>query len=150
MTERNLELSVTRYISASPEQVWQVMTRQLADWWCPKPWWVTVDAIEWRSGGPFNLTLHGPDGELVASQGVFLEVVPGERLVFTDAVNAQWEPLDPFMIGINEISDEGVGTRYVARARHWTAAARDQHLKMGFDTGWSAVADQLAALAELD
>jgi len=148
MTEQNLELSVSRYIAASPEQVWQVITRQLSDWWCPKPWYVSIDALEWRTAGPFNLTMHGPEGEVIPTQGVFLEVVPGERLVFTDAVSAQWQPLTPFMIGIIEISDEGVGTRYTARARHWTQEARDQHIEMGFESGWAAVADQLAALVE--
>jgi uncharacterized protein YndB with AHSA1/START domain len=52
------------------------------------------------------------------------------------------------MVGFFEIEPEGAGTRYTGRARHWTAEAYKTHSDMGFDAGWGAVADQLAALAE--
>ena len=41
----------------------------------------------------------------------------------------------------------GSQTRYIARARHWTEEARQQHEAMGFHTGWGQCADQLAELA---
>ena len=47
-----------------------------------------------------------------------------------------------------EIAPDGAGTRYTARARHWTDEAVARHREMGFEGGWSAVADQLAALSE--
>ena len=31
------ELSVTRFIAASPAKVWQVMTDRQEEWWCPRP-----------------------------------------------------------------------------------------------------------------
>lgn len=40
------------------------------------------------------------DGEEMPNRGVFLEVTPGQRMVFTDAVDSQWNPREPFMIGI--------------------------------------------------
>ena len=52
------------------------------------------------------------------------------------------------MIGIWEIAPENGGTRYTATARHWTAEAKAQNEAMGFHAGWSAAADQLAALCE--
>ncbi|EEF25246.1 conserved hypothetical protein [Ricinus communis] len=52
------------------------------------------------------------------------------------------------MIGIFEIAPEGNGTRYTASARHWTTDKLEEHRKMGFEEGWSAVAEQLKALAE--
>jgi uncharacterized protein YndB with AHSA1/START domain len=42
----------------------------------------------------------------------------------------------------------GGATRYLARALHWNAQDRDEHLKMGFEGGWNAAADQLEALAQ--
>jgi uncharacterized protein YndB with AHSA1/START domain len=36
--------------------------------------------------------------------------------------------------------------RYTARARHWTAADRVTHEKMGFHEGWGRYTDQLAAV----
>ena len=43
--------------------------------------------------------------------------------------------------------DEGHGTRYTARALHWTVEDRKAHEEMGFHAGWGQCADQLAALA---
>ena len=80
------ELSVSTFIAAPPDKVWQVMTDRMAEWWCPKPWTVTLDAIDLRTGGRCAMTMHGPEGETMPSDGMFLEVVPGERFVTTDAV----------------------------------------------------------------
>jgi uncharacterized protein YndB with AHSA1/START domain len=82
------------------------------------------------------------------NRGVFLEVAPNERLVFTDAYASAWEPSPkPFMTVILTFEDEGSGTRYTARVRHWTAADREAHEKMGFHEGWGRATDQLAMLA---
>jgi uncharacterized protein YndB with AHSA1/START domain len=45
--------------------------------------------------------------------------------------------------------EEGEGkTRYIARAKHWSVADREQHEKMGFHEGWGICADQLEELAK--
>lgn len=151
MTEPR-ELSVSTFIDASPDRVWQVMTERMAEWWCPKPWTVTLDEIDLRSGGRCAMTMHGPDGETMPNDGIFLEVVPGTRFVSTDAVirdqSGRLAASGPFMIGGWEIAPEGGGTRFTGWARHWTDEARKQHEEMGFTPGWSAVADQLKALCE--
>lgn len=148
MSANLYELSVQQFINASPATVWQVMTEQLDDWWCPKPWRVQIDNIEWRAGGAFNTTMFGPEGETIPGTGVLLEFTPGKRLVFTDSLNADWEPQEAFMVGIMEICAEGDGTRYTGRARHWQADDLKQHESMGFHEGWQAVARQLAELSE--
>jgi len=142
------ELQVSRHIAAPPARVWRIITERLPEWWCPKPWTTEVRELEWRPGGPFSFTMRGPGGEQEAGDGVLLEVVPERRFVFTDAVNARWQPQPAFMIGIFELAPEGAGTRYTASARHWSDEALAQHESMGFADGWRAVADQLAALAE--
>lgn len=148
-TDQNpCELQVTRFIVAPPTRVWRIMTERLPEWWCPKPWTTEVRALEWRAGGPFDFIMRGPDGEEQAGHGVLLEVVPERRFVFTDAMDAHWQPQEAFMVALFDIAPEGNGTRYTARARHWTQEALERHREMGFEGGWSAVADQLAALAE--
>ena len=150
MSEALIELSVTRYIAAPPERVWQIMTERLPEWWCPKPWTTEVVEQDWRAGGRTFTIMRGPNGEEIPGEGIFLEVIPNRRFVFTDAVTSDWTPQGPFMIGLFEIAAEGDGTRYSARARHWTEEACQQHKEMGFEQGWAAVAEQLAALAESD
>lgn len=147
-TQSPYELSINHFIAAPPSTVWQVMTERLPEWWCPAPWRVEINAIEWRSAGRFDTTMYGPEGEVMPHRGIFLEFTTGKRMVFTDAVDAEWNPQGPFMIGIMEITAEGEGTRYTASARHWTEEAKQQHEEMGFTEGWGAVAAQLANLAE--
>lgn len=142
------ELSVERHIAAPPARVWQIMTERMEEWFCPKPWRAEVIEQDWCAGGRSALVMHGPNGEVSPGEGVFLEVVPGQRFVFTDAFAPGWQPRGPFMVGSFELTPDGDGTRYRASARHWTAEAMEQHKAMGFEAGWGTVADQLAALAE--
>ena len=91
--------------------------------------------------------MASPDGKEFPNRWVCLEVVPNERLVFTDAYSEAWKPSDkPFMTVI--LTFEGVGgkTRYSARVNHWTDGDREAHEKMGFHGGWAMCTEQLAAL----
>jgi uncharacterized protein YndB with AHSA1/START domain len=142
------ELSVTRYVAASPETVWHIMTERQTEWWCPLPWRAEFVEQDWRAGGRTCTVMHGPEGEKHPHEGIFLEVTPGVRFVSTDALKGDHMPSDAFMIGIWEIAPEGDGTRYTARARHWTEEKCKAHLEMGFEEGWGACADQLVTLCE--
>ena len=142
------ELSISRYIAAPPAKVWDVMVNRQEEWWCPKPWRAEINQQDRRPMGVCNMTFYGPDGEQSPQNGVYLAYDEGKRFVTTDAVTADFEPTGPFMIGIWEIEPEGEGTRYTARARHWSDDTRKQHEEMGFIEGWGACADQLVALCE--
>ena len=144
------ELSITRFIAAPPEKVWDIMTNRIAEWWCPKPWRAEFDTLERRPGGTSSCTMYGPNGEVHPHPGFVLAWDEGRRFAFTDAIIGDLQPAGPFMIGIWSMEAEGAGTHYTAVARHWTAEARDQHKAMGFDDGWGACADELKALCEAD
>ena len=142
------ELKVTRFIAAPPAKVWDIMANRQEEWWCPAPWRIEMLAQERHAGGRSAMIMRGPDGEEMPQEGIFLEWTEGKRFVTTDAVNADFEPAGPFMVGIWEIEPEGDGTRYTARARHWSEETMQQHADMGFEEGWGKCAEQLAALAE--
>ena len=142
------ELKVTRFIAAPPEKVWEVMTDRQEEWWCPVPWRAKIDHQDRRPGGRCDMTFYGPDGETEPQNGIYLAYDESRRFVTTDAVQGDFQPAGPFMIGIWEIAPEGDGTRYTARARHWREEDRKQHEEMGFEEGWGACADQLVELCE--
>jgi uncharacterized protein YndB with AHSA1/START domain len=142
------ELSLTRFIDAPPEKVWDVLANRQEEWFCPAPWRAKIDRQERYAGGRCDMTFYGPDGEVMPQNGIYLAWEEGRRIVSTDAVTADFEPAGPFMIGIWEIAPEGTGTHYTARARHWTEEARKSHEEMGFEAGWGACADQLKALSQ--
>lgn len=144
------ELVIERIFDAPVEKVFRAWTTPdiLMQWWCPKPWRVTACEMDLRPGGRFDTVMQGPEGEVVDSKGSILEVEPNRRLVFTDAFAADWVPFGkPFMVGYIEFENLGDGrTRYIGKARHWSAEDKATHEQMGFTDGWGAAADQLAAL----
>jgi uncharacterized protein YndB with AHSA1/START domain len=144
------DLTVTRLIDVPRAKLWRCWTEpQLICRWFTPPPWVTISAeMDIRPGGLSLVVMRGPDGTEVPNPGIFLEVVPERKLVFTDAYGKDWAPsANPFMTAIITFDDEDGQTRYTARARHWTAEAMESHQKMGFEAGWGVATDQLAALA---
>ena len=157
MSNENHELSITRFIDAPPATVYRVYTERTAEWWAPKPWKSGVVAQELRSGGRSSIDMEGPNGEKHPGEGVYLEVVPNEKIVFTNAFTSGWQPktgmdsdCDFGMVAIMTFEPEGSGTRYTARVRHWNEEAKKAHEAMGFQDGWTMVAGQLAELAEAE
>ena len=145
------DLVLTRLIDAPREKLFRAWTdpELLRLWFAPKPYETPVAELDVRPGGSNLIVMRGPDGVDMPNRGVYLEVVENERLVFTDAFVAAWEPsAKPFMTVILTFEDEGGQTRYTARARHWTAADRERHEQMGFHQGWGICTDQLEALVK--
>lgn len=147
----SFDLVLRREIDVPREKLWRCWTEPdlLKQWFCPKPWGVARAELDLRPGGCCNVTMLSPEGEEFPNAGIYLEVTPNERLVFTDAYTTGWVPsAKPFMTGVITFEDFGGGrTAYTAIAKHWTAADRDQHLEMGFHEGWGKATDQLAELA---
>ncbi|MFC3227492.1 SRPBCC family protein [Marinibaculum pumilum] len=144
------DLVLSRFIPAPPPLLYRCWSEPdlLKRFFCPRPWSVSHAVLDLRPGGSCRITMCDPQGKAYPNDGVYLEVVPNRRLVFTDAYTAGWRPSEkPFMTGIIDFVPEGGGTRYTACARHWTAADRQSHLEMGFEEGWGIVAHQLAELA---
>jgi uncharacterized protein YndB with AHSA1/START domain len=141
------ELVLTRLIDAPREKLYRAWTDPglLTQWFAPKPWTTPHAELDVRPGGSNLVVMANPEGDEFPNRGVYLEVVPNERLVVTDAYTRAWEPSEkPFMTLILTFEEEGGKTRYTARVRHWTEADREAHEKMGFHEGWGQCADQLA------
>jgi uncharacterized protein YndB with AHSA1/START domain len=143
-------LKLVREIDAPREKIYRAWTDPdlLKQWFTPRPWTVSVAELDVRAGGANLIVMNGPDGEEFPNRGVYLEVVPNEKIVFTDAYTSAWVPsAKPFFTGVIELEDIGGGrTRYRATALHWTAEDMETHEKMGFHEGWGKATDQLAAL----
>lgn len=143
------ELVLTRLIKAPREKVYRCWTEPelMKQWFAPLPYTTPHVDVDVRPGGANVIIMRGPDGNDLPNRGIYLEVVPNKRLVFTDAYVKAWEPSDkPFMTVILTFEDESGKTRYTARVRHWTVADKEAHEKMGFHQGWGICTDQLEAL----
>lgn len=146
----NRELVLSRLIDAPREKLFRAWTEPelLKRWFAPLPYTTPVAELDLRPGGASLVVMRDPQGNDLPNRGVYLEIVRNERLVFTDAYTSAWEPAaKPFMTVILTFEEAGGRTRYTARVRHWSAADRAAHEKMGFHEGWGRCTDQLAALA---
>jgi uncharacterized protein YndB with AHSA1/START domain/uncharacterized glyoxalase superfamily protein PhnB len=145
-------LKLERTLAAPRAAVWRCWTEPelLKQWFCPKPWTVPEADFDLRAGGRMNTVMAGPKGERMENKGMWLEVEPMRRLVFTDAFTEGFVPAaQPFMTGVVELADaSGGGTHFTWSARHANAQATAQHREMGWEVGWNAATDQLDALAQ--
>lgn len=146
------ELVLTRELDASREKLYRCWTEPelMKRFFTPLPWTTSHVEVDLRAGGSNLIVMRDPDGKEYPNRGVYLEIVPNEKLVFTDAFESAWVPSSkPFFVATITFEDIGGGrTRYTAVARHWTVEDCQAHTKMGFHEGWGQVAGQLEALAK--
>ncbi|MBI1418542.1 MAG: polyketide cyclase [Limimaricola sp.] len=140
-------LVLHRILKAPRALVWACWTDpdHIKQFFVPRPHEVTEAIIEPRAGGRF-FTMMRVDGTDYPNDGAVLEAVEGERLVFTDMMVADWQPVENPGLGFTAtllLKDHPEGTDYTAIARHRTRESAETHEKMGFSQGWGTVAQQL-------
>lgn len=145
------DLILTREIAAPRALIYTCWTtpEHLVHWFVPKPHRVIACELDVRPGGKCNTTFD-VEGNVHQNNGVYLEVVPNEKLVYTDTYTEGWKPNpEPFMTAILTFEDAGEGrTRYTAVVRHRSKESADNHRQMGFHDGWGTAASQLEAYAQ--
>jgi len=77
---------IERVVDAPPALVFQCWTdpKQLARWWAPHGFTNPVCELDVRIGGAWRIVMRAPDGAEYPCHGVYREIVPAERLVFTN------------------------------------------------------------------
>ena len=154
-----LDLVLERVVDVSPDLVWLAWTTPayVEKWFTPAPWTTVECEIDLRPGGHFRTVMCSPEGQRFPNVGCYLEIVPGRKLSWTNALAPGFRPRAPagpvhpenlWLTAIIVLEPHGAGTRYTAVAKHADPAARDKHEAMGFHEGWGAALDQLVALAK--
>ena len=146
-----LDLVLERVVDVPLELVWDAWTKpeHMVNWFAPLPWTTTHCEIELRPGGILHFIMRSPEGKDFPNTGCILEVVPNQRLVWTDALLPGYRPSEkPFFTAVIALETVGNGTRYTATAIHRDEAGRKQHEDMGFYQGWGTCLDQLVAYAK--
>lgn len=82
------EVTLTRIFDAPRELVFEAWTNpvHLKRWWGPHHFTNPVCEVDLKIGGAWKIVMRGPDGSEHTAQGVYREIVPPERLVFTNIV----------------------------------------------------------------
>ena len=153
MAVNQSELTVERFIKASPATVWKAWStpEHLEKWWIPAPMECRVIKLNLRAGGGFETQMRQGDEDFQPHvEGCFLEAVPESRLVWTTVLREGWRPIEPWLAltAIITFTPEGNGTRYRAHVLHRNTEDSLKHQEMGFFDGWGTVIEQLAKTVE--
>jgi len=137
-------LVVTRVFQAPAALVFAAFTEaeRMGAWWGPRGFTNTVEEMDARAGGAWRVTQVAPDGTEHRFDGVFHEVVPYERLVFTQ----RWQGHENLNVAtFRELDGQ---TELTMASTFDTAADRDMALKYGMRRGMSESMDRLAEQLE--
>jgi uncharacterized protein YndB with AHSA1/START domain len=149
-TPSEREIRLTRLFDAPRHLVFEAMTKpeHVKRWWgqLGDAYSVPVCEIDLRPGGAWRFVNRHPKGEAVF-YGVYREIVPPERLVFTEI----YEPFPDAESVVTAVFTEEAGkTRMTVTALYPSADVRDMVVKTGMAKGAAISYDQLENLvAEL-
>lgn len=131
-------LTLRRRLKASPETIFRAWTdpQQIMCWWGPAGAETLRAEVDLRVGGRFLKVARTADGAEHEASGVYREVVPNERLVFTWAWRSSPERESLVTVALRP---DGDGTVLMLTHEQFAdAAARDDHQR-----GWGGALDKL-------
>ena len=131
-------LTLKRHLNAAPEKVYAAWTdpKKIALWFGPEGIKTLRTQADARVGGGFRIVMRSPDGEEHDVSGVYREVVPNEKLVFTWAWRStpERESLVTLLI-----KPDGTGSLLtLIHEQFFDETARDHHRE-----GWTGCIDKL-------
>lgn len=135
-------LTLTRYFEAPRELVWAAWTdpQHIRAWSAPHGFSIPHCEGDLRVGGAWRATMVAPDGAEHRLAGVYREIVPPARLVFSHAwLDAEGRAGPETLVTVT-LAEEGRGTRLtLVQSGFASASARDGHAD-----GWSQCLERLA------
>lgn len=140
------ELTITRMFDAPREVVFQTWTdpAHLKRWWGPRDFTNPVCEVHLKIGGAWKIVMRGPNGAEHTAQGVYREILPPERLVFTNSAFDQDGKL--LLEGVTTVNliDLGGKTKLILRTRAKGLVPFAEQMLDGMESGWSQSLDRLA------
>ncbi len=147
-TER--ELVITRVFDAPRELVFRAWTdpKHMARWWGPKHFTNRVEQMDVRAGGAWRIVMCAPDGAEYPAQGVYREIVPPERLVFTN--DAADKDGNVIIEGFTTVTfdDQDGKTKLTVQTRGVAKVDYAANYLKGMEMGWTQSLDRLGESLE--
>jgi len=136
----------SRIFAATPQAVYAAFEAPdcLARWWGPDGFHSTFDVFEFKSGGQWRFTMHGPNGATYPNESTFVHIEPARKIV------VRHSSLPHFQLTIG-LEGQGSGTfvtweqafdspEVAASLQHICEPANEQNL-----TRWQAVVAERGA-----
>ena len=139
------EITMTRLFDAPRQLVFKTFTdpKLIPQWWGPRIMKTTVDKMDVRFGGIWRYVQRMPDGTEYAFRGVYHEILPPERLVYT----FEFEGMPGHVMMETVMFEEHNGkTKMIDSAVFQSVEDRDDMLNSGMERGATETMDRFAAL----
>ncbi|MFF1691243.1 MULTISPECIES: SRPBCC domain-containing protein [unclassified Streptomyces] len=119
-----------RTMHATPRQIWGAWTDpgRVAKWWGPAGFRSTVHELDVHAGGLLDITMHGPDGTNYPNVYRFDDIVPFERLDYTNLGSEEFG-LAAFRSVMDLIPVDTRRTRVVLEAQFDSAEDKRRHVE---------------------
>lgn len=141
------EVIITRVFDAPRELVYKAYTdpQAVPNWWGPRGITTVVDKMDVQFGGVWRYIHRAPGDVEYSFKGVYHEVVPSERLVFT----FEFEPMPGhIMLETVTFEDQDSKTLFTDRSVFQTVEDRDGMIQSGMEGGMAETLDRLEELLE--
>ena len=141
------EILITREFNAPPDLVYKAWTTPdlIERWWAGKRGGVDSIEVDLRVGGKWRYVMTATGDFEVAFHGEYREIVPNERLVYTEVYEGM-----PEAAAIDTVTftatDDG-RTRMETLVTHERKEHRDAHIESGMEGGMQESMDALEEVA---
>ena len=143
-TPSDTEIRLTRLFDAPRALVWEAMSKpeHIKEWWgrIGEGYSVPVCEVDLRVGGAWRFVNRTPQGEFAAFYGVYREIVPPERIVFTEIF--ELFP-DTESVVTSVLTEESGKTRLTATVSYPSIEVRNMVLGTGMARGAAISYDRL-------
>src|SRR5690349_8911388 len=103
--DARFDLVLERVVDVPRDLVWAAWTtpEHLKQWFTPAPWKTVHCELDLQPGGIFHFVMESPEGQHFPHTACYLDVVPGERIIWSTALAPGYRPLpktaenDPFV-----------------------------------------------------
>ena len=134
-------VEVRRLIRAPRQRVFDAWTKaeELKAWHAPGPLTVSLAEIDLRPGGSYRIHMREPDGNEYRVSGVYREVTPPKKVVYTWGWDGD-HPVKDSLVTI-EFNERGDATEVVLRH----TGLPDQQQATNHEHGWIGIMDKFEA-----
>ena len=138
MTWQLPSVRIIRRIKAPPDKVWTAITRpeQMLQWWSPDGGPTLSVIADVRTGGRFSVRFRLRSGDEHNPTGIYRDVVPPKKLVFTWDLAGAPEPVSLVTFLLKPV-DGGTELTLIHEC------LPDEEARLSHERGWSGLLDEL-------
>ena len=140
------QILITREFGAPRRLVYKAWTTPelIKRWWSGDRGEVTIAEVDLRPGGTWRYVMTANGGFEVAFHGEYREIVPGERIVWTEIYEGM---PDAEAVVTATFTESGGRTTLTLLVQHATREYRDAHINSGMEDGMQESMDHLEQVA---